>query len=175
MHASMILILIVVLIVSQVCLVQWKKWKPYSYHVCTLAGMWVIPLGISIKNHWWRFPCIWVVFFLDYFAYREESFREAYAGHHTEAGVQMVHADVQSELLYRHLWLHHHDGHLPRSQRDIRSGALRLDGRGPHVHVLRPLLRGHESRPGRDLHGEDGGQHRLLQVRQGHPRQAPGE
>ena len=39
MHASMILILIVVLIVSQVCLVQWKKWKPYSYHVCTLAGM----------------------------------------------------------------------------------------------------------------------------------------
>lgn len=62
MHASMILILIVVLIVSQVCLVQWKKLRPYSYHVCTLAGMWVIPLGISIKNHWWRFPCIWVVF-----------------------------------------------------------------------------------------------------------------
>ena len=39
MNASMILILIVVLIVSQVCLVQWKKWRPYSYHVCTLAGM----------------------------------------------------------------------------------------------------------------------------------------
>ena len=39
MHASMILILIVVLIVSQVCLVQWKKWRPYSYHVCTLAGL----------------------------------------------------------------------------------------------------------------------------------------
>ena len=38
-HTSMILILIVVLIVSQVCLVQWKKWKPYSYHICTLAGM----------------------------------------------------------------------------------------------------------------------------------------
>ena len=24
--------------------------------------MWVIPLVLSIKNHWWRFPCIWVVF-----------------------------------------------------------------------------------------------------------------
>ena len=33
------LIPIVVLIVSQVCLVKWKKWRPYSYHVCTLAGM----------------------------------------------------------------------------------------------------------------------------------------
>ena len=39
MHESMIRIHIVVLIVSQVCLVQWKKWRPYSYHVCTLAGM----------------------------------------------------------------------------------------------------------------------------------------
>ena len=24
--------------------------------------MWIIPLVLSIKNHWWRFPCIWVVF-----------------------------------------------------------------------------------------------------------------
>ena len=24
--------------------------------------MWIIPLGLSIKNHWWRFPCIWLVF-----------------------------------------------------------------------------------------------------------------
>jgi len=62
MHAEMILILIVVLIVSQICLVQWKKRRPHSYHVCTLAGMWIIPLGMSIKNHWWRFPCTWLVF-----------------------------------------------------------------------------------------------------------------
>merc|ERR1719411_2360197 len=62
MHAEMILILIVVLIVSQICLVQWKKWRPHSYHLCTLIGMWIIPLGLSIKNHWWRFPCIWLVF-----------------------------------------------------------------------------------------------------------------
>jgi len=58
----MILIFIVVLIVSQVCLLLWKVWRPYSYHVCTLAGMCVIPLVISIKNHWWKFLCIWVVF-----------------------------------------------------------------------------------------------------------------
>ena len=38
MHAEMILILIVVLIVSQICLVQWKKWRPHSYHLCTLIG-----------------------------------------------------------------------------------------------------------------------------------------
>ena len=24
--------------------------------------MWSIPLGLSLKNHWWRFPCIWLVF-----------------------------------------------------------------------------------------------------------------
>ena len=24
--------------------------------------MWIIPLGLSLKNHWWRFPCIWLVF-----------------------------------------------------------------------------------------------------------------
>jgi RING finger protein 121 len=38
MHAEMILILLAVLLVSQVLLVQWKKHRPHSYHLCTLLG-----------------------------------------------------------------------------------------------------------------------------------------
>jgi len=62
MHAEMILILLAVLLVSQVLLVQWKKHRPHSYHLCTLLGMWVIPVGLCIRNHWWRFPCVWLLF-----------------------------------------------------------------------------------------------------------------
>jgi len=62
MHAEMILILFAVLVVSQIALVQWRKWKPYSYHLCTLIGMWVIPVGLSIRSLWWRFPLIWLIF-----------------------------------------------------------------------------------------------------------------
>ena len=38
MHAEMILILLLVLVVSQIGLVQWRKRRPYSYHLCTLIG-----------------------------------------------------------------------------------------------------------------------------------------
>ena len=24
--------------------------------------MWVIPVGLCIRNHWWRFPCVWLLF-----------------------------------------------------------------------------------------------------------------
>merc|ERR1719370_71149 len=63
MHAEMILILLVVLVVSQIDLVQWKKRRPSSYHLCTLVGMWIIPVGLCLRNHWWRFPCVWLGFF----------------------------------------------------------------------------------------------------------------
>merc|ERR1719357_2059880 len=63
MHAEMILILLLVLVVSQIVLVQWRKRRPYSYHLCTLIGMWIIPVGLAIRNHWWRFPCVWLFFF----------------------------------------------------------------------------------------------------------------
>jgi len=53
---------VIVVIISQICLTLWKRWKPRSYHLCTLMGMWIYPLGLSIKNHKWRFLCIWLVF-----------------------------------------------------------------------------------------------------------------
>merc|ERR1719153_572091 len=62
MHAEMIMILLLVLVVSQIVLVQWRKRRPYSYHLCTLIGMWIIPVGLAIRNHWWRFPCVWLFF-----------------------------------------------------------------------------------------------------------------
>ena len=24
--------------------------------------MWVIPVGLCLRNHWWRFPCVWLAF-----------------------------------------------------------------------------------------------------------------
>ena len=38
MHAEMIFILLVVLLLSQIVLIQWRKHRPYSYHLCTLVG-----------------------------------------------------------------------------------------------------------------------------------------
>ena len=29
---------------------------------CYCTGMWIIPVGLCIRNHWWRFPCIWLLF-----------------------------------------------------------------------------------------------------------------
>ena len=26
------------------------------------VGMWVIPVGLCLRNHWWRFPCVWLAF-----------------------------------------------------------------------------------------------------------------
>eukprot|EP00096_Caligus_rogercresseyi_P011541 TRINITY_DN4553_c0_g1_i2.p1 TRINITY_DN4553_c0_g1~~TRINITY_DN4553_c0_g1_i2.p1 ORF type:complete len:325 (-),score=52.80 TRINITY_DN4553_c0_g1_i2:72-1046(-) len=62
MHAEMILILFATVIVAQIALVKWRKSHPYSYHFCTMVGMWVIPLCISIKQHWFRFVFLWVIF-----------------------------------------------------------------------------------------------------------------
>nr|CAD7198629.1 unnamed protein product [Timema douglasi] len=62
MHLEMILILLVTLIVAQVALVEWKKRYYRSYQFCTLAGMWIIPVLMCLKNQWWRFIFSWLMF-----------------------------------------------------------------------------------------------------------------
>ena len=59
MHASMLLILITAIIVAQIILIAWKKAHIKSYQNVSMFGMWLIPLGISIYNHWFRFIFIW--------------------------------------------------------------------------------------------------------------------
>ncbi|KAF6204956.1 hypothetical protein GE061_019123 [Apolygus lucorum] len=62
MHAEMILIIIVTIGVAQVLLVAWKTMHPKSYQLVTLAGMWLIPLGMSLRNQWWSFIFLWLLF-----------------------------------------------------------------------------------------------------------------
>ncbi|GJQ83082.1 hypothetical protein Trydic_g20094 [Trypoxylus dichotomus] len=62
MHAEMVLILIVTLVIAQFVLIEWKRRHYKSYLLVTLLAMWVIPLGLSIKNLWWRFVFIWLLF-----------------------------------------------------------------------------------------------------------------
>ncbi|KAL1505580.1 hypothetical protein ABEB36_005113 [Hypothenemus hampei] len=62
MHLEMVLILIVSLIIAQVLLIEWKRRHYRSYSIVTLLGMWLVPLGICLKHHWWRFIFIWLVF-----------------------------------------------------------------------------------------------------------------
>lgn len=62
MHAEMIIILFITLIGAQVILVEWKRRHHKSYQLVTLAGMWIIPLGLSLKNSWWRFIFLWLLF-----------------------------------------------------------------------------------------------------------------
>ncbi|XP_035734029.1 RING finger protein 121-like isoform X1 [Vespa mandarinia] len=61
MHAEMLLILLVTLTVAQVILIEWKKRHFKSYQLITLIVMWIIPFGMSLNNHWWRFIFLWLV------------------------------------------------------------------------------------------------------------------
>ncbi|XP_011164176.1 RING finger protein 121 isoform X1 [Solenopsis invicta] len=61
MHAEMLIILLVTLTVAQIVLIEWKKRHFKSYQLVTLVAMWIIPFGISLKNHWWRFIFLWLL------------------------------------------------------------------------------------------------------------------
>lgn len=60
-HLAMVLILITVMIVSQILLVLWKTKYQKSYIHTSMIAMYIIPFGISVYRHWWRFVSIWVV------------------------------------------------------------------------------------------------------------------
>ncbi|CAB0016371.1 unnamed protein product [Nesidiocoris tenuis] len=62
MHAEMVLIFFVTVIVAQLLLFEWKRRYPKSYQLVTLAGMWLIPIGMCLKNNWWRFIFFWLLF-----------------------------------------------------------------------------------------------------------------
>ncbi|KHN74264.1 RING finger protein [Toxocara canis] len=62
MHMEMFLILVVTLIVAQIALVQWKKRHFKSYQLCTLLGMWLIPVFVCVQRQWWRFLVTWVLY-----------------------------------------------------------------------------------------------------------------
>ncbi|XP_043266940.1 RING finger protein 121 [Venturia canescens] len=62
MHAEMVIVTLVTLLVAQFILVQWKQRHSQSYQLVTLIAMWLIPFGVSVRNYWWRFVFIWLVF-----------------------------------------------------------------------------------------------------------------
>lgn len=62
MHAEMLLILVITLIVAQFALYEWKKRYYRSYLLMSLLALWLLPVGMSIKNFWWRFVIIWLIF-----------------------------------------------------------------------------------------------------------------
>ncbi|XP_034933622.1 RING finger protein 121 isoform X2 [Chelonus insularis] len=62
MHAEMLFILLVTLIIFQISLVAWKKRHFRSYQLVTLIAIWIIPLGMSLRNYWWRFIFSWLLF-----------------------------------------------------------------------------------------------------------------
>jgi RING finger protein 121/175 len=62
MHAAMLLILVITLIVSQFALFEWKKRHYKSYLFVSLLALWLIPLGISLRNFWWRFVIFWAIY-----------------------------------------------------------------------------------------------------------------
>lgn len=35
---------------------------PISFQFSTLIGMWIIPLLLCLKNQWWRFLFLWLLF-----------------------------------------------------------------------------------------------------------------
>ena len=61
MHAMMLLILIVAIFVAQIILIAWKKKAPKNFQNVSMFGVWLVPLGIAVYNHWFRFVAIWTV------------------------------------------------------------------------------------------------------------------
>uniref|UniRef100_A0A1I7WR60 Uncharacterized protein n=1 Tax=Heterorhabditis bacteriophora TaxID=37862 RepID=A0A1I7WR60_HETBA len=47
---------------AEVFLVQWKKRHFKSYQLCTLLGMWLIPVYVCITREWYRFLVVWMLF-----------------------------------------------------------------------------------------------------------------
>lgn len=64
MHAEMLVILVFTLIAAQFVLFEWKKRHYKSYLFVSLLGLWLIPVGMCLKNGWWRFIIFWVIFSL---------------------------------------------------------------------------------------------------------------
>ncbi|KAG1673724.1 RING finger protein 121 [Nymphon striatum] len=62
MHAEMILILLVVMIVAQIFLIEWKKRHNKSYKMLSLIGLLTVPTLMCVKRGWWRFVIIWCCF-----------------------------------------------------------------------------------------------------------------
>ncbi|CAH1159808.1 unnamed protein product [Phaedon cochleariae] len=62
MHAEMVIVLIITLIIAQFCLIEWKKRHYRSYSLVTLLGMWLVPIALCLRSHWWRFIFIWLLF-----------------------------------------------------------------------------------------------------------------
>lgn len=60
-HLAMFLILIVVMIVAQILLVWWKAKHQKSYIHASMIAMYIMPTGISIYRHFWRFLAIWLI------------------------------------------------------------------------------------------------------------------
>lgn len=61
MHAMMLLILIIAIFVAQIILIAWKKKAPKNFQNVSMFGVWLVPFGIAIYNHWYRFIAIWTV------------------------------------------------------------------------------------------------------------------
>ncbi|XP_077290436.1 E3 ubiquitin ligase Rnf121 [Arctopsyche grandis] len=62
MHMEMVIILILTMVLAQIALVEWKRRHYRSYSLTTMIAMWIIPVGLSLKNQWWRFIIIWAIF-----------------------------------------------------------------------------------------------------------------
>ncbi|CAF4763878.1 unnamed protein product [Pieris macdunnoughi] len=62
MHSTMILIFLFTLIIAQIVFVQWKKCHYKSYALFTMVTMWSMPLIMSLKNSWFRFVVVWLLF-----------------------------------------------------------------------------------------------------------------
>lgn len=60
MHALMLLILIAAIVLAQVVLIYWRKKNFKSYQNVSMFGMWIVPVLLSLYNHWFRFVAIWL-------------------------------------------------------------------------------------------------------------------
>jgi RING finger protein 121 len=60
MHALMLLILIIAIILAQIGLIYWRKKSFKTYQNVSMIGMWCVPFGLSLYNHWFRFVSIWL-------------------------------------------------------------------------------------------------------------------
>jgi len=62
LHQLILLCLLVFVLLSQIGLHYWRKTSPKSFNRVSLAGIWIVPLVMSVSFGFWRMVLIWSIF-----------------------------------------------------------------------------------------------------------------
>lgn len=61
---TMLLLTILVAVLFQIAIYHWQRKHQRSFLMVSLAGLWLVPFGVSVALGNWRFVAVWSVYLL---------------------------------------------------------------------------------------------------------------